>query len=496
MNCVYRVEIPAGKAMNISFNDFNLENAHSCRYDYLKIANEKSETFGGLNGKYCGIRSGTVLVTGQYAVFTFQSDSSVTRRGYHLTFTFVPTGFGCGYLQNNQLTSPGYPNVYPNRMDCTYWVYIPLGRTLRIYFRDFEVESHPSCRYDYLRITNERNVTFGKYCGVKTGRTVSVTGRYAVITFHSDTSFSGRGYNLTFSSVNSGSGTQGPPTGYPTNPPWFTTAPPNGNATQVPPTVNTTNRPWYTTAPPQVGCGYVQNNQLTSPGYPNFYPNGMDCTYRVYIRPGGTLRIYFRDFEVESHPSCRYDYLRITNERNVTFGKYCGVKTGRTVSVTGRYAVITFHSDGSERERGYNLTFSSVNSVFTTPRPSSVYPTAGTAFPSIGPSPDAKSKLQYLINVFRYLLNQMEYVVNNEVPTNSSVSVREYKARVQRAVADVHDALQAEGRQKRDVGSVEMISQLEKKADDLITRLQIKEDRYKRSALKRKVAIRNAKKAH
>lgn len=58
----------------------------------------------------------------------------------------------------------------------------------------------------------------------------------------------------------------------------------------------------------------------------------------------------------------RYDYLRITNERNVTFGKYCGVRTGLTVSVTGRYAVITFHSDGSQRKRGYKLIFTYINS--------------------------------------------------------------------------------------------------------------------------------------
>lgn len=54
--------------------------------------------------------------------------------------------------------------------------------------------------------------------------------------------------------------------------------------------------------------------------------------------------------------------MKITNERNVTFGKYCGVETGRTVSVTGRYAVITFHSDGSVSRRGYKLIFSYVNS--------------------------------------------------------------------------------------------------------------------------------------
>ncbi|XP_022777576.1 fibroblast growth factor receptor homolog 1-like isoform X3 [Stylophora pistillata] len=111
------------------------------------------------------------------------------------------------------------------------------------------------------------------------------------------------------------------------------------------------------------GCGYVQNNQLTSPEYPNFYPDGMDCTYWVNISLGWTLTIYFRDFEVESQSSCRYDYLRITNERNVLFGKYCGTETGRSVSVTGRYAVITFHSDGSVRKKGYNLIFSDPNCV-------------------------------------------------------------------------------------------------------------------------------------
>ena len=45
----------------------------------------------------------------------------------------------CGYIQYNQLTSPGYPNRYPHNMDCTYWFYIPYGKALRIYFDVFEV---------------------------------------------------------------------------------------------------------------------------------------------------------------------------------------------------------------------------------------------------------------------------------------------------------------------------------------------------------------------
>lgn len=58
---------------------------------------------------------------------------------------------------------------------------------------------------------------------------------------------------------------------------------------------------------------------------------------------------------------CRYDYLKITNEHNQTFGKYCGVKTGRNVYVTGRFAVISFHSDGSRAFSGYLLNFSYIS---------------------------------------------------------------------------------------------------------------------------------------
>lgn len=58
---------------------------------------------------------------------------------------------------------------------------------------------------------------------------------------------------------------------------------------------------------------------------------------------------------------CSYDYLRISNENNQTVGTYCGQRSGLNVRVTGRYAVMYFHSDGSVTRRGYKLFFSPVN---------------------------------------------------------------------------------------------------------------------------------------
>ena len=57
---------------------------------------------------------------------------------------------------------------------------------------------------------------------------------------------------------------------------------------------------------------------------------------------------------------CSRDYLEITNEKNRVFGKYCGHKTGKTVLVSGKYALINFHSDSSAQNRGFLIKFSAV----------------------------------------------------------------------------------------------------------------------------------------
>lgn len=59
----------------------------SCRYDHMKITNNNNQTFG----VFCGRRRKIVIVTGDFAVLTFHSDSYVQRRGFFIFFhPFVP----------------------------------------------------------------------------------------------------------------------------------------------------------------------------------------------------------------------------------------------------------------------------------------------------------------------------------------------------------------------------------------------------------------------
>ena len=59
--------------------------------------------------------------------------------------------------------------------------------------------------------------------------------------------------------------------------------------------------------------------------------------------------------------SFSYDYLKITDENNVTVGKYCGQRFPREVILGADYAVITFHTNDKIEKTGFYIRFSAVN---------------------------------------------------------------------------------------------------------------------------------------
>lgn len=53
-----------------------------------------------------------------------------------------------GYLK-----SPGWPEVYPRDLDCIILLKAPQNSIISLFFNSFDVESHPSCQYDYLEVS-------------------------------------------------------------------------------------------------------------------------------------------------------------------------------------------------------------------------------------------------------------------------------------------------------------------------------------------------------
>ena len=58
---------------------------------------------------------------------------------------------------------------------------------------------------------------------------------------------------------------------------------------------------------------------------------------------------------------CSKDFLRITDGMDITFGVYCGNKTGQNLLVTGDKVEMTFRSDDKVEQRGYYLVFTLVS---------------------------------------------------------------------------------------------------------------------------------------
>ncbi|KAK2569854.1 Cubilin, partial [Acropora cervicornis] len=249
---------------------------------------------------------------------------------------FPPGCRGQLKVYNNLVESPGYPFRYPNNMDCYFWVPINQGKALRI----GEPWKAKLTRwllffsYDYVRIRNDMGVTYGKYCGLRSGKTVLVTGSRASFHFHSDSSVQRKGFRLYLSIVS--------------------------------------------LACPQL---QVVNNTMESPGYPRYYSHRIDhCNISVPTPLGANMRVFFQAFNIRRYRwSCwYYGSLEIMNENGTSFGRYCGYRNGQAVVVNGRLVVLRFRS-------GYYGSYGRFRLLFTPVYPTvapSTQPPAPTTYPA------------------------------------------------------------------------------------------------------------------
>lgn len=81
--------------------------------------------------------------------FTLLSVSIVTQSKHLIEQSSVLSFFGvtgCGVVNNNTLTSPGYPDNYPSDTDCLSFIPIPQNTQMKIYFDKFDLEDSNHCR--------------------------------------------------------------------------------------------------------------------------------------------------------------------------------------------------------------------------------------------------------------------------------------------------------------------------------------------------------------
>uniref|UniRef100_A0AAX7VK75 Uncharacterized protein n=1 Tax=Astatotilapia calliptera TaxID=8154 RepID=A0AAX7VK75_ASTCA len=103
--------------------------------------------------------------------------------------------------ETGTVASQNYPGTYPSNAWCKWRLRVPQGRTLRLLFGDFDVESSPGCSNGSVMITDKNGEhSLGPLCGKldAAGKNVTFNSNEVTIMFKSGPHRSGRGFLLSY----------------------------------------------------------------------------------------------------------------------------------------------------------------------------------------------------------------------------------------------------------------------------------------------------------
>ncbi|KAF0028409.1 hypothetical protein F2P81_019496 [Scophthalmus maximus] len=321
MDCMWTIEMPVNRAVNLTFNSFELESSSTCRYDSVKVYDGDNINFP-LVGTFCGSSAPAFFVSsGNFLTVHFVTDNSVQRRGFNATYRVVP--LLCGGTLNatttvQTLSSPSFPNAYPPFTSCRWILDAPAQETIKLSFQNFALQPGQSCSTNFLEMRDWPVGDYGqslKFCASDArpqdfysySRTVHVD-------FKSDTFVSGNGLSFTY---------------------------------QI------------------ASCSRTyeqEHGHLKSPGWPDIYPHNMDCTILLKAPQNHYISFFFNSFDLESHSSCGFDYLEIRNgstAESPLVGKFCGSTLPSPVFPQSNLLYLRFKSDYSGARDGFEATWTS-----------------------------------------------------------------------------------------------------------------------------------------
>ncbi|XP_040271257.1 procollagen C-endopeptidase enhancer 1 isoform X2 [Bufo bufo] len=208
--CVWKITVPDGHVVILSFRLLDMESDPTCRYDYLNVYNSH-DTGSQRLARVCGtFRPGALMSTGSQMMLEMVSDEETGGRGflawYSATASQQSDNKLCGgKLEKPQgsIASPNWPeNNYPSGASCSWHIVAPKEQVIELSFGKFDIEGDSYCRYDYLAVFNggatDNNLQIGKFCGDASPKTIYSEGNEMLVQFVSDLSVTGDGFEAIY----------------------------------------------------------------------------------------------------------------------------------------------------------------------------------------------------------------------------------------------------------------------------------------------------------
>ncbi|XP_069067650.1 cubilin [Pleurodeles waltl] len=336
VNYMWTVTVESSQVVEVRILEMDIEDYSSCSFDKLRFY-EGPDTHSHLIGTHCGsVPPPAISSFGSSMTIQFQTDNSVSRRGFLLEWNAVQASEGplptiapgaCGgILMTGQtasfLFSPGWPSKYRNNIDCTWIIRAPES-TVEFNILSMDIESHSSCNYDKLVIRdgdNNLEPVLSTNCGRVVPGPIRSTGDSMFLRFTSDYSVTGWGFNSSY----------------------------------------------------HKSCGgylHVDRGVITSHNYPQTYTSNLNCSWHVLVTSGFTIAVHFEPaFQIlNDGTSCSNgDYLELRNGWNASSpplgpsggnGRFCGNSPPSTMHTTDNQLFVHFVTDGSREGQGFKMTY-------------------------------------------------------------------------------------------------------------------------------------------
>ncbi|XP_036402136.1 CUB and sushi domain-containing protein 1-like [Megalops cyprinoides] len=273
------------------------------------------------------------------------------------------------------LLSPGWPGYYKDSLNCEWVIEARKDHAIKITFDRFQTEVN----YDTLEIRDgpvNSSPLIGEYHGTQAPRFLISTSNYMYLLFTTDNSRSSVGFQIRYESIMMETDSCLDP-GIPVN------GKRHGNNFSIgskvtfscdqgytlsdeEPIVCERSHQWNHALPScDALCGgyvYGKTGTILSPGFPDFYPNSLNCTWTIEVSHGKGVHLVFHTFHLEDS----HDYLLITE--GGSFMEPVARLTGSVLppsikaGLFGNFsAQLRFISDFSMSYEGFNITFSEYN---------------------------------------------------------------------------------------------------------------------------------------
>ncbi|KAG9343291.1 hypothetical protein JZ751_014272 [Albula glossodonta] len=206
-DCSWTVHVSNRTVVSLVFLDFQLENNEGCNFDFVALFDGPTVTHRHM-GNYCGskIPPKTVTTSNQLLV-VFRSDFNIGGRGFK---AYYYSGECQQVLTARRMnfTSPHYPSIYPNNINCHWTIHLEPGYRVKLFFTSMELEDRNSltnkCDYDSVSVhdgSSESDPLLGRWCGSEQPPSFLSKANKMLVILNTDRNSAYKGFSASYTGV-------------------------------------------------------------------------------------------------------------------------------------------------------------------------------------------------------------------------------------------------------------------------------------------------------